>query len=229
MSAQNTLTAASRRGPVAATGVDCLPDPWWKRPLDVLTAGALLLLSSPLWLLAALLIWLDSPGPIFYVQPAIGRGGREFRFYKFRSMRVDGDNRRHRRYLRAFVRGEPASEGGVYKMAEDPRVTRVGRLLRRTSLDELPQLINVIKGDMSLVGPRPPLPYEYELYDDRAKQRLGVRPGITGLYQITRRSRVPFEEMVEIDIDYIRKRSLWLDLSIMLWTPAAMALARGAY
>lgn len=234
MSAQRTLTVGAPAGQAAATGVDCLPDPWWKRPLDVLAAGVLLLLSSPLWLLASLLIRLDSPGPIFYVQPAIGRGGRLFRFYKFRSMRIDGDNRLHRRYLKAFVCGEPLpdderdSRDGVYKMAGDPRVTRAGRLLRRTSLDELPQLINVLKGDMSLVGPRPPLPYEYELYDDRAKQRLAVRPGITGLYQITGRSRVPFEKMVEIDLDYIRRRSLWLDLSIMLWTPAAMVLARGA-
>lgn len=233
MSAQNTLMAQPRAAPVAAEGVNCLPDPWWKRPVDVVTAAALLLLSSPLWVLAALLIRLDSRGPVFYVQPAVGRGGREFRFYKFRSMRADGDDRRHRRYLQAFVRGGPAAEGsaaedGLYKMAEDSRITRAGRLLRRTSLDELPQLVNVLKGDMSIVGPRPPLPYEYELYDGRAKQRLAVRPGITGLYQITQRSRVPFEKMVEIDLDYIRRRSLWLDMSIMLWTPAAMALARGA-
>ena len=227
MTAQQALAARAATG---AIGTGCLPDPWWKRPLDVAAAAALLLLSSPFWLLVALAIRLDSPGPVFHVQPAIGKGGRVFRFYKFRTMRAGSDDGRHRRYLQAFVRGEPVDkESGVYKMARDPRITRAGRLLRRASLDELPQLINVLKGDMSIVGPRPPLPYEYELYDDRARQRLAVRPGITGLYQITERSRAPFERMVEIDLDYVRRRSLWLDLSIMLWTPAAMLLARGAY
>ena len=212
-----------------------LRDPSWKRSLDILVAAALLGLSAPVWAIAALLIKRDSPGPVLYVQPAIGRGGRPFRFYKFRTMTVGGDKEEHRRYLEAFVRGEPLpgdetpADGAVYKMTDDPRLTRAGKLLRRASLDELPQLWDVLKGDMSLVGPRPPLPYEYELYDDWARQRLTVRPGITGLYQITRRSRVPFREMVETDLEYIRRRSLWLDLWIMLRTPFAMLLGRGAY
>ena len=210
-----------------------LRDPWWKRSLDVVVAASLLTISAPVWLAAAALIKLDSRGPALYVQQAIGRGGRPFRFYKFRTMRQGNDDSGHRRYLRAFVQGEPpaSDDGGetVFKMKADPRLTRVGKLLRKLSLDELPQLLNVIKGDMILVGPRPPLPYEYELYDRWAKGRLTVRPGITGLYQITRRSQAPFREMVELDLGYIRNRSLWLDLSIILWTPAAMLLGKGAY
>lgn len=208
------------------------PDPLWKRPLDVVVATTLLLLSAPLWAFCAMLVRLDSPGPVLYVQDAIGRGGRPFRFYKFRTMKHGNDDADHRRYLRSFVQGEmPAGDenAAVYKMIDDPRLTRAGRLLRKLSLDELPQLLNVLSGDMSLVGPRPPLPYEYALYDGWAKSRLAVRPGITGLYQLTRRSRAPFHEMVEIDLDYIRNCSAWLDLSIMLWTPAAMLMARGAY
>lgn len=208
-----------------------LRDPAWKRGLDLAVASTLLALTLPLWLVAALLVKVDSPGPILYVQPAVGRGGRVFRFYKFRTMTFGADKSEHRRYLRAFVRGEtqPDDKARTYKMTADRRLTRAGKLLRRLSLDELPQLLNVLKGDMSVVGPRPPLPYEYELYDEWAKQRLAVRPGITGLYQITGRSRVPFRRMVEIDLDYIERRSLWLDLSIILWTPAAMVLGRGAY
>jgi lipopolysaccharide/colanic/teichoic acid biosynthesis glycosyltransferase len=235
MSVQDSAAARLEMDAGSDPGVRFLRDPWWKRSLDVVAATTLLVLSLPLWVVVALLIKLDSPGPVLYVQQAIGRRGRPFRFYKFRTMHVGADNTQHRRYLRAFVQGGPLPEGEissdriVYKITADPRLTRVGRLLRRTSLDELPQLLNVFKGDMSLVGPRPPLPYEYELYDAWAKQRLSVRPGITGLYQISRRSRASFGEMVEIDLKYIRRRSLWLDLSIMLWTPAAMVLGRGAY
>ena len=204
----------------------------WKRPLDIAVAGLLLLVSLALWTIVALLIKLTSPGPVFYVQTAVGRGGRPFRFYKFRSMRAGAANAAHRRYIARFVCsvdgdgiGGPA---GLYKMEKDARVTAVGRCLRRTSLDELPQLLNVLKGDMSLVGPRPPLPYEFELYDDWARGRLAVRPGITGLYQVTRRSRASFREMVTIDLQYIERRSLWLDLSIMVRTLPAMLVGRGA-
>jgi lipopolysaccharide/colanic/teichoic acid biosynthesis glycosyltransferase len=219
--------------PLAAeAGVAISGDPLWKRPLDIVAAGLLLLVSLPLWPIIALLVKLTSPGPLFYVQAAVGRGGRTFRFYKFRSMRADAENAVHRRYIARFVRGPDgdgsAGAGDLFKMERDARVTAVGRWLRRSSVDELPQLLNVLKGDMSLVGPRPPLPYEYELYDDWARRRLAVRPGITGLYQVTRRSRASFRQMVAIDLEYIERRSLWLDLSIMARTLPAMLLGKGA-
>jgi len=217
--------------PAAESRVPVLEERPWKRPLDVLVAGLLLAASLPLWPVVALLIKLTSPGPVFYVQAAVGRGGRTFRFYKFRSMRADGNDAVHRRYVARFVRrsdGDGVGKGGFYKMDGDARVTAVGRWLRRTSLDELPQILNVLRGDMSLVGPRPPLPYEYELYDDWARRRLAVRPGITGLYQVTRRSRASFREMVAIDLEYIERRSLRLDLSIVARTLPAMLLGRGA-
>ena len=206
----------------------------WKRPLDMVTGVALLLASFPLWIVIALLIKLDSRGPVFYTQEAIGRGGQPFRLYKFRTMRVDADNERHRAYIATFVDGktEPHEEAGepkVYKMVDDDRVTRVGRWLRRLSVDELPQLLNVIRGEMSVVGPRPPLPYEFDLYDDWARQRLAVPPGITGLYQVTLRSQASFREMVEVDLEYVRRGSLWLDLGIMARTAPVMLLGKGGY
>jgi lipopolysaccharide/colanic/teichoic acid biosynthesis glycosyltransferase len=140
----------------------------------------------------------------------------------------EGDDSHHREWLKAFVERDSPYSGGEFKVRDDPRITWLGILLRRTSLDEVPQLINVLKGDMSIVGPRPPIEFEYELYDERAKRRLAVKPGITGLYQVTARSRVPFSKMLELDLEYIRTRSLWLDLSIILRTPLAMITARGA-
>ncbi len=206
----------------------------WKRPLDLVTGATLLLASFPLWVIIALLIKLDSRGAVFYAQEAIGRGGQPFRPYKFRTMRTDADNERHRSYIATFVRGGDAQNEDdrkrkVYKMVDDERVTRVGRWLRRFSVDELPQLLNVLRGEMSVVGPRPPLPYEFVLYDDWARQRLAVQPGITGLYQVTRRSEAAFREMVQVDLDYIGRRSLWLDLGIMARTAPVMLLGKGGY
>jgi lipopolysaccharide/colanic/teichoic acid biosynthesis glycosyltransferase len=188
-------------------------------------------------LIIALAIKLDSPGPVFFVQKTIGKGGRPFNMIKFRSMYHGADNTEHRRFTEAFVRGEetgraiaPRTGQPVYKIVNDPRITRVGRFLRRTGLDEAPQFFNVLKGDMSLVGPRPPLPYEYSLYDDWAKQRLLVRPGITGLHQIRKRSRANFREMVETDLEYIENMSLWLDLKLLLLTvPVITIMGKGAY
>ncbi len=206
----------------------------WKRPLDLVIGATLLLASFPLWIIIALLIKLDSRGPVFYAQEAIGRRGQPLRLYKFRTMRTDADNERHRSYIATFVRGssgqdEDDGERKVYKMVDDDRVTRVGRWLRRAGVDELPQLLNVLRGEMSVVGPRPPLPYEFALYDDWARQRLAVQPGITGLYQVTRRSEASFREMVEVDLDYIKRRSLWLDLGIMVRTAPVMLLGKGGY
>ncbi len=157
----------------------------------------------------------------------MGKDGRQFTYYPFRSM-VAGDDRHHREWLRQFVVHDTPYSGGSFKVLSDPRVTRVGRILRRLSLDEVPELVNVLKGDMSIVGPRPPIVFEFELYDDQAKRRLAVKPGITGLYQVSARSQVPFSQMLAIDLEYIRRRSIWLDLQIMAKTIWIMLAGRGA-
>ena len=204
-----------------------------KRAMDVAVVLVVLVIGLPVWLLIALLIKLTSAGPVFYRGTVIGRGGVAFRYYKFRTMVTGGDNTAHKQWLEQFVKQDAAfaqddSGNKVFKVVNDPRITSVGRWLRKLSLDEVPQMLNVLKGDMSLVGPRPPVPYEYEHYDDWAKQRLSVTPGITGLYQVTARSQVGFSGMVAIDLDYIHRRSLWLDLQIMLKTPIVMLLGKGA-
>lgn len=205
-----------------------------KRGLDL--AGALLglLILLPLFGVVAALIRLTSPGPVFYRQERVGRGGRIFYFYKFRSMVANNDDRLHRAYLEQMVRNgaEAAHDAGgqrLYKIVNDPRVTPVGAFLRRTSIDELPQLWNVIKGEMSLVGPRPCLPYEWELYKDWQKRRLDVTPGLTGLWQVTGRSRVPFEDMVLLDLYYIAHWSVRLDLELILRTLPVMVSGRGGH
>ena len=210
-----------------------------KRVLDIVVAFVVLVVFFPLWLLIAIAIKATSPGPILYVADTVGKDGRIFSFYKFRTMRTDSDETEHKRYLARFVernepytvmRREDGSEERIYKIVNDSRVTPIGRILRATGLDEAPQLLNVLKGEMSMVGPRPPRPAEYEHYEDWHKQRLSVLPGITGLYQVTARSVVPFDEMVRIDLEYIRKRSLRLDLKIMLLTPInVIILRKGGY
>lgn len=208
-----------------------------KRALDVSVAALVLAGLAPLWLLLAGLVRLTSPGPALYRSTVIGRHGRPFTYYKLRTMVVGGDDTVHRRFIAGYVQSDrpftaeadPATgqRREVYKVVGDRRVTLLGRWLRRTSLDEAPQLINVLRGEMSLVGPRPPVPYEYELYDDWARQRLLVRPGITGLAQVQARGTASFSAMVALDLAYIRQRSLRLDLRILLATPRAML--RGAY
>lgn len=204
-----------------------------KQAIDVWASLLVLGLGLPIWLLIALAIKLTSAGPVFYRGTVVGKGGQPFRYYKFRTMVVGGDNTAHKEWLEKFVKEDAAfsqGEGGqkVFKVVDDPRITPVGRWLRKLSLDEVPQMLNVLRGEMSLVGPRPPVPYEYEHYDDTAKQRLSVTPGITGLYQVTARSQVGFSEMLAIDLDYIRRRSIWLDLWIMLKTPWVMLTGKGA-
>jgi len=169
----------------------------------------------------------SSPGPAVYRRIVIGKGGKPFTYYKFRTM-LEGNDSHHKEWLRDFVTRDAAYRDGQFKVVGDPRITSVGRLLRRWSLDEIPQLFNVLKGDMSLVGPRPPIPYEFELYDSAARKRLAVRPGITGLYQVTARSQVPFSLMLALDLDYIERRSVQLNVRIMLKTLRAMAHGRGA-
>lgn len=207
-----------------------------KRMIDLSVSLAVLVLLSPVWLLIAAIIRATSPGGALYAGRVVGQGGREFTYYKFRTMRADSDDSAHRAWLEEFVKADrpymvedgPDGSRAVYKVVGDPRVTPVGRWLRRLSLDEVPQLINVLRGEMSLVGPRPPVPYEYEHYDDWARRRLQVKPGITGLYQVTKRSAVGFREMVAIDLEYIERRSLMLDVWIAVRTPLVMLLGRGA-
>ena len=194
-----------------------------KRASDIIIASVALLILAPLWIIIALLIKLDSRGPIFYKQERVGMDGRLFLFYKFRTMRVGADDTRHREYQRKFIEGRPEANLGdesqpVYKLRTDARITRTGRVLRRLSLDELPQLLNVLLGDMSVVGPRPPIPYEVEAYELWHRKRLDMKPGLTGLWQVSGRNRLTFEEMVRLDLFYIENWSLWLDIKIMLRT-----------
>lgn len=199
-----------------------------KRGLDFLLALAMLVCLLPALFLIAVLIMVDSGLPVLFVNRAIGQYGREFRFYKFRSMqparnleveRADVERNTLTGAPTTYVAGRP-----VFKtaFAEESRITRVGRVLRRTSLDELPQLWNIFRGDMSFVGPRPSLPEEVRFYTEWQKQRLVVPQGLTGLYQVTARNRVPIKEMIRIDLEYIRERSMWMDLKILCKTPRAM-------
>ena len=194
-----------------------------KRTFDLVTSAVAILLLLPLWLFIALLIKLDSKGPVFYTQERVGMDGRLFLLYKFRTMKADADPEIHKAYQRAFIAGRAEANLGdesrpTYKLLADPRVTRVGRWLRRTSLDEVPQLFNVLMGDMSVVGPRPPIAYEVESYDLWHRKRLDMKPGLTGLWQVSGRNRLPFEEMVRLDLYYIENWSLLLDLKIILRT-----------
>jgi lipopolysaccharide/colanic/teichoic acid biosynthesis glycosyltransferase len=210
--------------------------------MDVILAGLLLLLLLPLLAIIAVLIKLDSPGPILYTQERVGakrmRVGnrtiwvvRNFAIYKFRSMVANADSSMHQAYIRDFVEGRAHAEpgnGGKFKLTNDPRITRLGRFLRKFSLDELPQLLNVLKGEMSLVGPRPVPPYEVACYRTAHYKRLAALPGISGMWQVKGRGCVPFEEMVRMDVEYIRNASLLLDLKILFLTIPAVLSRRGA-
>jgi lipopolysaccharide/colanic/teichoic acid biosynthesis glycosyltransferase len=202
-----------------------------KRALDVVISAAGLLLLSPTFLAIAAAIKWTSDGPVFFRQQRVGCNGKSFTFLKFRSMYKDSDSAKHRDYIVKYI-GEQqnsAVEPGVFKLKNDHRITPVGRWLRKTSLDELPQLINVLKNDMSLVGPRPPIPYECDLYDTWHRRRLlSCKPGITGLWQVTGRSRTTFDDMVRLDLKYISEWSLRLDLKILLKTPGAVFGGEGA-
>jgi lipopolysaccharide/colanic/teichoic acid biosynthesis glycosyltransferase len=182
--------------------------------------------------LIAFAIATDSSGPILFVQERIGRGGRRFRMIKFRTMKHNSECAASREFMKAFVSGEITDTDGagahVFKPIQQNQVTRVGRLLRKTSLDELPQIFNVLSGDMSIVGPRPNVPWEVEAYQEWHKQRLAVRPGMTGLAQVRGRSSISFDNIVRYDVEYIRKQGLMLDLQIMWWTVKLVLSRRGA-
>jgi exopolysaccharide biosynthesis polyprenyl glycosylphosphotransferase len=193
-----------------------------QRLMDLIAAPVLLMLLFPIFLTIAVLIWIDSPGPVLFIQKRVGKDGREFSFYKFRSMVRNAES------LRASLEALNERDGPVFKMKNDPRVTRIGRFIRKYSLDELPQLFNVVIGDMSLIGPRPALPKEVAQYTPRQAQRLAVTPGVTGLWQVSGRSEMSFEDSVKLDLYYIQNQSLLLNLRILLMTIPAVLRADGA-
>ena len=207
---------------------------WWqvtvrgsylfKTVVDVTCASLGILVLSPVFLVCAAVIRLESPGPVIFKQKRIGRDGRPFNFYKFRSMYIDAGQRRQE-----LLKANESNDGVIFKMQKDPRVTRFGRFIRKFSIDELPQLFNVVVGDMSLVGPRPPLPSEVAEYTLEDRKRLTVKPGITCIWQVSGRSDIPFRQQVALDKEYIMSRSLWRDLWILLKTVPAVLTGKGAY
>jgi len=203
-----------------------------RRAFDVAVAVTLILLLGPLLIAVALAVRIDSRGPALFRQRRVGHREREFTLYKFRSMRVDADPRGHKEYVTALIKGEGENPDGgrenLYKLAVDNRITPVGRWIRRWSLDELPQLFNVVKGDMTLVGPRPAIPYEVAEYPSWYRRRFAVKPGLTGYWQVSGRSERTYEEMVRLDIEYAKRRTLGLDLSILLKTPWVVLSRKGA-
>ena len=200
----------------------------FKRVIDIVLATVGAAVLTPLWLVVALLIRISDHGPAFFKQTRVGKNGQPFTMYKFRTMRVDAEQ--VKASLEAANRADLGAGNSVmFKMRDDPRITRVGRVLRKTSIDELPQLFNVIKGDMSLVGPRPPLPSEVATYEPHVMGKFAVRPGITGLWQISGRSNLSWEETVQLDLDYAATRTLGLDTWILLQTVPALLRQEGAY
>ncbi|MBK8274358.1 MAG: sugar transferase [Nitrospira sp.] len=203
--------------------------------MDIVFSAMLLTLLLPLFAIIAVLVKLSSPGPVFFKQLRVGHLLKLFTMYKFRSMYSSADQHTHQNYVRWFITAsnqeqtEEKEKPVIFKLTNDARVTSIGRFLRRTSLDELPQLWNVLIGDMSLVGPRPPIPYELQQYKPWHKGRLlEAKPGMTGLWQVVGRSRTTFDEMVRLDLQYARTMSLWCDIKILLATPAAMITGKGA-
>jgi exopolysaccharide biosynthesis polyprenyl glycosylphosphotransferase len=221
------MTAAEEMAPESdvetAIPVNDVPYAAAKRGLDILLSLIGIAIAAPLFALSALLVRLSSPGPIIFRQTRVGCGGRAFTLYKFRTMYSDAEARK------ASLMHLNEADGPVFKMKDDPRITPAGRILRKFSLDELPQLINVLQGDMSVVGPRPPVPYEVALYGEREKRRLSVPPGLTCLWQISGRSNISFDRWMELDLLYIETMSFWGDIRIILKTIPAVISARGAH
>jgi lipopolysaccharide/colanic/teichoic acid biosynthesis glycosyltransferase len=199
------------------------------RILDMAVAGLALVVLVPVIAAAAVAVRLSSPGPVLFRQRRLGRGMRPFTVLKFRTMRADADSAVHREFVRSLIAGkpEPDEHGQLYKLVVDDRVTRVGRFLRSWSLDEVPQLWNVLRGDMSLVGPRPVIEYEVEQYPDWYLERFAVKPGMTGLWQVSGRNERTYEEMVRFDVEYAERRSLWLDLRILARTALVVMRRQG--
>ncbi len=199
-----------------------------KRALDLVVAPVVLALTTPILAVSAVAIRLETPGPVVFRQRRIGVGGRPFVVFKLRTMYDGNDDRHHRDYVAALLDGRAERRSGLFKLADDHRITAVGRILRSCSIDEVPQLVNVLRGEMSLVGPRPALPSEIELYDDRQRGRLEGIPGITGLWQVSGRAELGYSEMIELDLRYLERWSIWSDLAILARTPLAVLSRRGA-
>lgn len=200
------------------------PYDFYKRLIDIPGALCLLVLTWPIWFVSTLAVKLNDGGPIFFKQTRVGRGGREFQCWKFRSMVMNADA-----MWEAMLSHNEHGDNRTFKLAQDPRITSVGRFLRRWSIDELPQLINVLLGDMSLVGPRPPLPSEVRLYSRQDLRRLEVRPGLTCVWQVSGRSTISFPDQVRMDVSYVDHRSFWLDIKLLLLTVPAVLSRRGAW
>ena len=196
----------------------------FKRVMDILLSIAALIIGSPIFLITALLVKVTSPGPIIFSQVRVGRFGRHFKFYKFRSMYIDAEARKAE-----LMKHNESGDGVIFKMKRDPRITPVGRFIRKFSIDELPQLFNVILGDMSLVGPRPPLPSEVRTYTLEERKRLNITPGITCLWQVSGRSELPFSKQIALDKEYISSRGVWKDFLILLKTVPAILTGKGAW
>lgn len=194
-----------------------------KRIMDVVCSAAALAVLSPIFLAVAVAIKLEDKGPVIFTQNRTGKDGKVFRMYKFRSMYVDAEKRRSE----LLARNE--ADGPLFKIADDPRVTKVGRFIRRTSIDELPQLVNILKGEMSIVGPRPLVTYEQNQCTEYQAQRLLVKPGLTCIWQVSGRSDTSFDELIEMDLEYIRNQSLWLDIKLILKTVVVVFTHKGAY
>ena len=197
---------------------------FFKRTMDILLSFICILAAMPVFLLTALLVKLSSPGPIIFSQVRVGKYGRHFKFYKFRSMYLDAEARKAE-----LLKHNESADGVIFKMKHDPRITPVGRFIRKFSIDELPQLFNVLLGDMSLVGPRPPVPQEVAHYTLDERKRLNITPGITCLWQVSGRSELPFRRQMALDKEYIASRSAWKDFLILLKTIPAILTGRGAY
>ncbi|MBQ9087809.1 MAG: sugar transferase [Lentisphaeria bacterium] len=197
---------------------------FFKRFMDIVLALAAVIVGSPFFLLTALIVKVTSPGPIIFSQIRVGRYGRHFKFYKFRSMYIDAEARKAE-----LLKHNESGDGVIFKMKRDPRITPVGRFIRKFSIDELPQLFNVILGDMSLVGPRPPLPSEVRTYTLEERKRLNITPGITCLWQVSGRSELPFSKQIALDKEYIASRSVWKDFLILLKTVPAILTGKGAW
>lgn len=195
-----------------------------KRAIDIGASLVAILIFSPVFLITAAAIVIEDGWPVFYTQSRVGMNGRAFNFYKFRSMRRDAD-----RFKEQLIDQNESSDGVIFKMKNDPRITRTGRFIRRFSIDETPQFFNVLTGDLSIVGPRPPIPSEVAQYTLEDRKRLHVKPGLTCLWQIGGRSDIPFDQQVNLDLEYIHSRSIWNDIRIMLKTIPAVLLGRGAY
>ena len=197
---------------------------FFKRFMDIILAVTAVILGSPIFLLTALIVKVTSPGPIIFSQIRVGRYGRHFKFYKFRSMYIDAEARKAE-----LLKLNESGDGVIFKMKKDPRITPIGRFIRKFSIDELPQLFNVILGDMSLVGPRPPLPSEVRTYTLEERKRLNITPGITCIWQVSGRSELPFSKQIALDKEYIASRSVWKDFIILLKTVPAILTGKGAW